>query len=65
MGNIMTSMWTAVAGLQTNQSALNTSAHNVMNANTEGYTRQQSMMVDSHYNKITTNNKDFVCDDVL
>lgn len=60
MGNIMTSMWTAVAGLQTNQSALNTSAHNVMNANTEGYTRQQSMMVDSHYNKITTNNKDFV-----
>lgn len=60
MGNIMTSMWTAVAGLQTNQSALNTSAHNVMNANTEGYVRQQSMTVDSHYNKITTNNQDFV-----
>ena len=44
MGNIMTSMWTAVAGLQTNQSALNTSAHNVMNANTEGYTRQRAVL---------------------
>ena len=35
MGNIMTSMWTGVSGLKTNQSSLNTVSHNLANINTE------------------------------
>ncbi|MBE5935006.1 MAG: flagellar hook-associated protein FlgK [Lachnospiraceae bacterium] len=60
MGNLMTSMWTAVAGMGVSQSFLNTTAHNLTNANTEGYTRQQSMIVDSYYNTVAGRNKDFI-----
>lgn len=60
MGNIMTSMWTAVAGLSTNQSALNTAAHNITNANTEGFVRQQSMATDGYYNSISIKNQNYV-----
>ena len=60
MGNLMTSMWTAVAGMSTNQSYLNTTAHNLTNANTVGYTRQQSMITDSYYNTVAGRNKDFI-----
>ena len=60
MGNLMTSMWTAVAGMSTSQSYLNTTAHNLTNANTVGYTRQQSMITDSYYNTVAGRNKEFI-----
>lgn len=54
MGNIMTSMWTGVAGLRTNQSSLNTVSHNLSNINTEGYVRQQIVTKDTIYNSVGT-----------
>ncbi|SET23156.1 flagellar hook-associated protein FlgK [[Clostridium] polysaccharolyticum] len=54
MGNIMTSMWTGVSGLKTNQSSLNTAGHNLANINTEGYVRQQIVTKDTIYNSIGT-----------
>jgi flagellar hook-associated protein 1 FlgK len=53
-------MWTAVAGMSTSQSYLNTTAHNLTNANTVGYTRQQSMITDSYYNTVAGRNKEFI-----
>lgn len=50
MGNLMTSMYTGVTGLSVSQSALNTTAHNLANVNTDGYVRQQSIMTDLPYN---------------
>lgn len=40
------------SGLQTSQNALNTTAHNVSNADTKGYTRQQVMLGSNVYNTI-------------
>lgn len=39
--SLMGSFWTGVSGLQTSNNALNTTAHNMSNLDTEGYTRQQ------------------------
>ncbi len=39
--SLMGSLWTGVSGLQTSNNALNTTAHNMSNLDTEGYTRQQ------------------------
>lgn len=50
----MTSMWTGVAGLRTNQSSLNTVSHNLSNINTEGYVRQQIVTKDTIYNSVGT-----------
>lgn len=52
MGNIMTSLWTAVSGFTVSQNAINTTAHNLTNIDTEGSTRQQVIIQDFHYNKI-------------
>lgn len=52
MGNIMTSMYTGVSGLRTNQTSLNTVSHNLANVNTEGYVRQQIVTRDTIYNSI-------------
>lgn len=52
MGNIMTSLWTAVSGFTVSQNAINTTAHNLANIDTEGSTRQQVIIQDFHYNKI-------------
>ena len=41
MGSLMGSLYTGVSGLQAHQYALNTTAHNMSNIDTEGYTRQQ------------------------
>lgn len=49
MGNLMTSMWTGVSGLKVNQSALNTTAHNIANVDTKGFTRQQVLTGDFPY----------------
>lgn len=41
------------SGLQTGQNALNTIAHNISNADTKGYTRQQIGLTDKNYNTIS------------
>ncbi len=52
MGNLMTSMYTGVSGLIVNQTSINTTAHNISNVDTPGYTRQQILSSDFSYNKI-------------
>ena len=54
MGNLITSMWTAVSGFTTSQSGINTTAHNIANVNTKGYTRQQMMSTDAIYTTIAS-----------
>lgn len=49
MANGMGSLYIGVSGLQTSQTALNTTAHNLSNINTEGYTRQQITFHDTTY----------------
>ena len=44
-----------VTGLQTNQYALNTTAHNLTNTQTQGYSRQQVMLTDRTYNNLGSN----------
>ena len=39
--SLMGSFWVGVSGLQTSNNALNTTAHNMSNLDTKGYTRQQ------------------------
>lgn len=41
MASLMGSLYIGASGLQTSQNALNTTAHNMSNIDTEGYTRQQ------------------------
>lgn len=48
----MTSMSVGVSGLRVNQTNINTTAHNIANVGTKGYTRQQSISVDFSYNTI-------------
>lgn len=49
MSNLMTSMYTGVSGLKVNQSALNTTAHNIANVDTKAFTRQQVLNGDFTY----------------
>ena len=49
---LMGSLYIGVSGLQTSQNALNTTAHNLSNIETEGYTRQQTLLEDRFYNTI-------------
>ena len=50
---LMGSLYVGTSGLQTSQNALNTTGHNITNADTVGYVRQQTMLGDSHYNTIS------------
>ena len=59
--SIMGSLYVGVSGLQTSQNALNTTAHNVSNAENAGYVRQQVMQATNVYNTISYN-KDAVSD---
>ena len=49
MGNLMTSFNAGVSGLHSAQASLNTTAHNLANSQTVGYTRQQVIVTDSFY----------------
>ena len=49
---LMGSLYIGVSGLQTSQNALNTTAHNLSNIETIGYTRQQTLLEDRNYNNI-------------
>ena len=50
---LMGSLYVGTSGLQTSQNALNTTGHNLTNADTVGYVRQQSMLGDRFYNTIS------------
>lgn len=49
MANGMASLMVGATGLKTAQTALNTTAHNLANINTVGYTRQQIAFKDTQY----------------
>lgn len=52
--SLMGSFWTGVSGLQSSNNALNTTAHNMSNLDTEGYTRQQVAQGTRPYVTIST-----------
>lgn len=52
MAGTMGRLSVGVTALQTNQYSLNTTAHNLMNTQTTGYSRQQVMLTDRSYNVI-------------
>ncbi len=52
MSGTMGRLSIGVTGLQTNQYALNATAHNLMNTQTDGYSRQQVMLTDRTYREI-------------
>ena len=57
MANGMASLMVGASGLKSAQTALNTTAHNLSNINTSGYTRQQIAFKDTQYvNYITDYN---------
>lgn len=53
--SLMGSLYVGQSGLQTSQNALNTTAHNMSNLDTTGYTRQQVSQSDKQYNTINYN----------
>jgi flagellar hook-associated protein 1 len=59
MANGMAGLFVGASGLKTAQTALNTTAHNLSNINTTGYTRQQVTFSDTTY--VNVNSKDKVC----
>lgn len=52
---LMGSLYVGVSGLQTSQNALNTTAHNLSNIDTTGYTRQQILQGTRRYNVLSYN----------
>jgi len=52
--SLMGSLYVGVSGLQTSQNSLNTTAHNVSNAENVGYVRQQILQTTNVYNTIRT-----------
>ena len=54
---LMGSLHIGTSGLQTSQNALNTTAHNLSNIETDGYTRQQVMQSDRRYATLSINTK--------
>lgn len=48
----MSSLFIGVSGLQSSQNALNTTAHNLTNVDTVGYTRQQVLLKDTKYQSL-------------
>lgn len=56
--SLFTSFNAGVSGLTNAQSGLNTTAHNLANTKTEGYTRQQNINTDTYYQtlKVTSDN---------
>lgn len=51
--SLMGSLYLGVSGLQTSHNALNTTAHNMSNLDTEGYTRQQVSLATKGYNTVS------------
>jgi flagellar hook-associated protein 1 len=53
--SLMSSLYVGVTGLNVSQNALNTTAHNLANVQTKGFTRQQVVQVDRNYLNIGVN----------
>lgn len=51
--SLMGSLYVGTSGLQTGQNALNTTAHNMSNIDTTGYTRQQVQQGTRYYNTLS------------
>ena len=49
---LMGAMYVGTSGLQTSQNALNTTAHNLSNMDTQGYVRQQTLLGNKIYSTI-------------
>lgn len=54
---LMGSLYIGASGLQTSQNALNTTAHNLSNIDTVGYTRQQVQLSNKSYLKLSVDPK--------
>ena len=52
MSGTMGNFWVGVSGLQSSQYALNTTAHNIANAGSKGYSRQQVLLADLSYHHL-------------
>lgn len=52
--SLFTSFNAGVSGIQSSQAGLNTTAHNLANTKTQGYTRQQNINKDTYYQTIKT-----------
>lgn len=52
---LMDALYLGVSGLKTSQNAMNTTAHNIANAETPGFVRQQTVLTDFGYNNIGGN----------
>jgi len=59
---LMGSLYIGTSGLQTSQNALNTTAHNLSNVDTAGYTRQQVQQADKHYTTLAVRPKSIADD---
>ena len=57
MANGMAGLFIGTTGLKTAQTSLNTTAHNLSNINTSGYTRQQVTFSDTQYVRVNTSDK--------
>ncbi len=55
MANGMAALYVGASGVQSSMNALNTTANNLANVNTAGYTRQQVVFSDTAYNTIGRN----------
>ncbi len=53
--SLMDALYIGVSGLRTSQNALNTTSHNITNAETPGFVRQQTVMTDFGYSNIGGN----------
>ncbi|MBQ0042014.1 MAG: flagellar hook-associated protein FlgK [Lachnospiraceae bacterium] len=53
--SLMSALYVGASGLVTSQNSLNTTAHNIANTDTAGYTRQQVAQSDIQYNVIKNN----------
>lgn len=49
------SLYIGASGLQTSQNAMNTTAHNMTNVDTKGYTRQQILLNTRTYQTLSVN----------
>ena len=54
--SLMGSLYVGQSGLQTGQNALNTTAHNMSNVDTVGYTRQQVQQTARTYRTLSKTN---------
>ena len=52
MSGTMGNFYVGVSGMQSHQYALNTTAHNITNAGTDGYSRQQVLLSDIAYTRL-------------